>query len=67
MIEAIDGQLITNRLILTPKVMNNYVVSDVERDILKIAVVNRYKEAKVAIGFVKNLGLKGGTCFLCGS
>lgn len=59
-IEAIDGQLITNRLILTPKTANNCIVSDVERDILKIAVVNRYKEAKVAIGFVKKFGLKRG-------
>jgi adenine deaminase len=59
-IEAIDGQLITNRLILTPKTANNCVVSDIERDILKIAVANRYKEAKVAISFVKNFGLKMG-------
>jgi adenine deaminase len=59
-IEAIDGQLITNRLVVTPKVLNGYVVSDVERDILKMAVANRYKDAPAAIGFVKNFGLKKG-------
>ena len=59
-IEAIDGQLITNKLIATPKIVDGYVVSDVERDILKIAVVNRYKETEVAMGFVKNFGLRKG-------
>ncbi|RLB25164.1 MAG: adenine deaminase [Deltaproteobacteria bacterium] len=59
-IEAIDGGLITNKLILIPKIVNGYAVSDVERDILKIAVVNRYSEEEVAIGFIKNFGLKKG-------
>ncbi|MBW1679765.1 MAG: adenine deaminase, partial [Deltaproteobacteria bacterium] len=59
-IEAIDGQLITNQLVVTPKVVNSSIASDVERDILKIVVVNRYQDAKVAIGFIKNFGLKKG-------
>jgi len=59
-IEAIDGQLITNKIVLAPKVVGGYAVSDVKRDILKIAVVNRYREAKVAIGFVKGFELKRG-------
>ena len=59
-IETFDHQLITNRLIMTPKVENGCVVSDVERDILKMVVVNRYSDAKVAIGFIKNFGLKNG-------
>jgi adenine deaminase len=59
-IETIDHQLITNRLIVTPKIENGCAVSDVERDILKIIVVNRYRNAKVAIGFIKNFGLKVG-------
>ena len=59
-IEAIDGQIITDKSITTPHRENGNVVSDVERDVLKIAVVNRYKEAKAAIGFVKNYGLKKG-------
>jgi adenine deaminase len=59
-IEALDGQLITNRLMLSPKIINNEVVGDVENDILKIVVVNRYKHAPVAKSFVKNFGLKHG-------
>jgi len=59
-IEAIDGQLITNRLVVTPKVVNSSIASDVERDILKIVVVNRYQNANAAIGFIKNFGLKKG-------
>jgi adenine deaminase len=59
-IEALDGQLITNRLSLKPKVVNGKIVSAVERDILKIVVVNRYNNAPVAKGFIKNFGLKQG-------
>ncbi|HPD61671.1 MAG TPA: amidohydrolase family protein [Thermodesulfobacteriota bacterium] len=59
-IEAVDGQLITNWLKASPKNANGYAVSDPENDILKLVVVNRYQEAKVAIGFIKNFGLKKG-------
>lgn len=59
-IEAIDGQLITKRFYLEPKVDNNLIISDVERDILKIVVVNRYKNATPSVGFIKNFGLKKG-------
>ncbi len=59
-IEALDGQLITNRCDLQLKSENGLLVSDVERDILKIVVVNRYKEAPVAKAFIRNFGLKKG-------
>jgi adenine deaminase len=59
-IEALDGQLITNKLMLPPKTSDGYLVSDTERDILKIAVVNRYANAVVALAFIKNTGLKQG-------
>jgi len=59
-IEALDGQLITNKLMLPPKTSDGYMVSDTERDILKIAVVNRYTNAVVALAFIKNVGLKQG-------
>jgi adenine deaminase len=41
-------------------VINNYIVSDTKRDILKIVVINRYKDLSPSIGFVKNFGLKKG-------
>ncbi|MDY1591428.1 MAG: adenine deaminase [Methanofastidiosum sp.] len=59
-IEAIDGQLITNNIIIEPKIINGNLVSDIERDILKIAVVNRYTDSKVSIGFIRNFGLNKG-------
>ncbi|MCX8011982.1 MAG: adenine deaminase, partial [Desulfobacterota bacterium] len=59
-IEAIDGQLVTNWLKVFPRIENGNVVSEPENDILKLAVVNRYQAAKVALGFIKNFGLKRG-------
>jgi len=59
-IEAIDGELITNKMVDKPKVINDYIISDTERDILKIVVINRYKDLSPSIGFVKNFGLKKG-------
>lgn len=60
-IEAIDGQLITEKLSAIPKVADGSLASDTNRDILKIAVVNRYKDTKPAIAFIKNFGLKKGS------
>ena len=59
-IEALDGQLITNKFFITPKINNNEIVIDPDNDILKIAVVNRYHDRKIAIGLIKNFGLKKG-------
>ena len=59
-IEALEGQLITNKLIKTAGVKNGLIVTDVENDILKIVVVNRYKDAPIAISFIKNMGLTNG-------
>ncbi|MCU0341231.1 MAG: adenine deaminase [Spirosomaceae bacterium] len=59
-IEALDGQLITNRLTLPAKIESGQIVSDVENDVLKVAVVNRYQSAPVAVGFIKNFGLTQG-------
>lgn len=59
-IEALDGQLITNKLFFEPNVTDRKIVSDTDRDILKIVVVNRYSDAPVAKAFIKNFGLKQG-------
>lgn len=59
-IEALDGQLITNRVYTKPKISNGNILSQPEKDILKIVVVNRYKDAPVAKSFIKNFGLKTG-------
>lgn len=59
-IEALDGQLITNRLSLEPCYINGQAVSNIENDVLKIVVVNRYHQAPPAVAFVKNFGFKTG-------
>lgn len=59
-IEALDGQLITQKTETGLPVKNGFVASDLQQDILKICVVNRYKEAPVAKAFIKNFGLKEG-------
>ena len=59
-IEALDGQLITNKVFMKPYIKDGFYFADVERDILKIAVVNRYAVAPISIGFIKNFGLKSG-------
>jgi len=59
-IESLDGQLITNKLMLDPKIQDGFLISDTERDILKIVVVNRYRDAPVAQAFIKNFGFQRG-------
>lgn len=59
-IEAIDGQLITNKLKTVAKTVNGSAVADVEHDILKLAVVNRYSSSKPAVSFIKNFNIKSG-------
>ena len=59
-IEAIEGQLITGSLIETPCIENGNAVSDTKRDILKMAIINRYEDGPPAIGFIKNFGLQKG-------
>ncbi|MBP6234433.1 MAG: adenine deaminase, partial [Chitinophagaceae bacterium] len=59
-IEALDGQLITNKILCKPVVLNGFYESDAANDILKIVVVNRYKNAPVAKAFIKKFGMKQG-------
>ena len=59
-IECFDGQLITKSFTTKLKVENGGLVSDTERDILKMVVVNRYHPAKPAVAFNKGFGLKRG-------
>jgi adenine deaminase len=59
-IEALEGELITNNLKLPAKIDNGLLVSDTINDVLKIAVVNRYKKTPPTIGFIHHFGLKKG-------
>lgn len=59
-IGIIEGELLTEKLVGKTKVVEDNLVSDVDNDILKIAVINRYEKKKPAVGFIKNFGLKKG-------
>jgi adenine deaminase len=59
-IEALDGQLITNKLYLPGIQSNDCWVSNTADDMLKMVVVNRYHMAPVAKSFIKNFGFRTG-------
>ncbi|HEY6504724.1 MAG TPA: adenine deaminase [Chitinophagaceae bacterium] len=59
-IEALDGQLITNKIEAVIDYDEDVLETNLRDDILKIVVVNRYKDVPVAKAFIKNFGLKQG-------
>jgi adenine deaminase len=59
-IEALDGHLITNALAFPAQVINEAVHAQLDLDILKLVVVNRYYKAPPAMAFIKNFGLQRG-------
>jgi adenine deaminase len=60
-IECFDGQLVTARLDVPARVEHGDVVADPARDVLKLAVVNRYQaHVPPAVAFIKGFGLAGG-------
>ena len=60
-INVIPKQLITKQTLETIKTQNDLAVSDIENDILKIAVIERHKATgNIGLGFVKGFGLKSG-------
>ena len=59
-IEALDGQLITPKKWIPATVFKGECVADPTKDLLKIAVVNRYYDAPPAVGWITNFGLKKG-------
>lgn len=59
-IEALEGQLITNKLLLEKTTDGDKLVSNTATDVLKMVVVNRYHNAPIAKAFIKNFNLKQG-------
>lgn len=60
-INVIPKQLITKQTLETIKTQNDLAVSDIENDILKIAIIERHKATgNIGLGFVKGFGLKSG-------
>ncbi|WP_299057899.1 adenine deaminase [uncultured Polaribacter sp.] len=59
-IEALDGELVTNQITVDSLIENGNLVSNTATDVLKMTVVNRYKNDEPAIAFIKNFGIKEG-------
>ncbi|PTM20845.1 MAG: adenine deaminase [Bacteroidetes bacterium] len=59
-IVALDGELITEKHVETLQADQGLILPDPDRDILKIALINRYKKSPVSVGFIKNFGLTAG-------
>ncbi len=59
-IEAEEGSLLTGKSYLPLEKKGENLQPDAEKDILKITVVNRYKIADPAVGFVRGFGLREG-------
>ncbi len=60
LIHAIDGQLITNLVWTKPSIIDNKIVADTEKDILKVVVYNRYHAATPKVGLIQSFGFKSG-------
>jgi adenine deaminase len=59
-IKAFDGDLVTGKFLADAVVSEGKVTSDIQNDILKITVINRYNPSKPAIAFIHGFGLKQG-------
>jgi adenine deaminase len=59
-IKALEGQLITEKMMVFPKHDHKFILSDTERDILKIVVLNRYEISKPSVAYINGFGFKNG-------
>lgn len=59
-IGLVKDEIVTESLVSELRVEYGKVMPDVEKDILRLSVVNRYRDAPVSSAFVKGFGLKGG-------
>ena len=59
-IEALDGELVTNQIAADSLIVDGNLVSNTATDVLKMTVVNRYKNEIPSIAFIKSFGIKEG-------
>jgi adenine deaminase len=60
-VEAIPGQIVTRKIDVEPKVVDSAVVADVDRDLLKLATVERHNATgNVGVGLIRGFNLKRG-------
>jgi adenine deaminase len=60
-IQIVPHQIVTKEVLEPPKILDGQIVSDIERGILKLVVVERHRATgNVGVGFVRGFGLKRG-------
>ena len=59
-IQAFDGELVTEKILVKPVLSEGNVVCDLKNDILKITVIKRYEPSKPAVAFIRGFGLSRG-------
>ncbi|MEO0472714.1 MAG: adenine deaminase C-terminal domain-containing protein, partial [Bacteroidota bacterium] len=64
-IEVLDGELITRKKEFPVKAIGGMLQSDLQQDVLKIAVINRYKDEEPALACIHNFGLQEGAIASC--
>jgi adenine deaminase len=57
---ALEGQLITEMEVAEAHIIDGFVESNVDNDVLKILVMNRYQPSQPSLNFVSGFGLKHG-------
>jgi adenine deaminase len=64
-IRAIDGELVTQSFVTDTPTENGFAISDTNRDILKMTVVNRYSDVPPAVCFIQGFNLTKGAIASC--
>jgi adenine deaminase len=60
-IEIVPNQIVTKEVIESPRLENGRVVTDIQRDLLKLVVVERHRATgNVGVGFVRGFKLRSG-------
>ena len=60
-IGTIADQVATDHLVARAKIVDGFALSDIERDILKFAMIERHRASgNIGLGFIKGFGLKRG-------
>lgn len=64
-IKAIDGEIVTESFTTPATNQDGLTISNTEKDILKLTVVNRYQDTPPSIAFIHNFNLKNGAIASC--
>ena len=59
-IELAEGSLLTREVVMAPKVTDSLAVADPDRDVAKVAVLDRHRGRSFSVGFVRGLGIRHG-------